>query len=57
LLAQAILAHLLNGYLSIAKLEIGSFINGAETTLTYRADNAVALFEQVIVDEQSRGLT
>src|SRR6266487_1272495 len=53
--AQAALAHLLDGYQSIAKLEIRSFIHSAEPPFTHLADNAVALLEQVIVGKQPRG--
>jgi len=42
---QAALAHLFDSYQPVAKLEIGRFIDSAETTFTHRADNAVALLE------------
>ncbi len=55
---QATLAHLFDRNWSIIELCICCFVDGTETTLAYRVDDAITLLEHMIVDEQSgRGAT
>src|SRR5260370_14611905 len=53
LCGQAGLAHLLDSHQAVAKLHIRRFIDRAKTALAHLLQNAIALFEQVIVDEQT----
>src|SRR5260370_23169175 len=53
LLAQAALAHLLDGNQPVARFEIDSLVDGAETTPANLANDTIALVEYLIVDQQS----
>ena len=50
---QAALAHLLDGNQPVAELGIRRLIDGTEAALAYLIDDAIALDEHMVVDEQS----
>src|SRR5713226_1561979 len=50
--AQAILAHLLDGQQSIAKLDVRRLIDGSKAPVAYATEDAIALLEDVLLDKQ-----